>query len=217
MISVVPRSRWEMMIERTVSSVTTPPALRITCASPSVRPRIPYGFTRASMHVTTATPLPGGIGRSPLSNVSANRSALARSSSVTLIEPPFGQRSSAEYDERRDRRTAQNMINKIGIQGGTRGCGVARRSGVKPMLPAAGERAWDRQCARGHGRREVKPRQRHQAVQREPWSAAPLWRCCSTADLSARTASRGDDPKVDVECAPADPGKRHHSTPPPEG
>jgi hypothetical protein len=39
-ISRVPSSRWLIASERISSSVTTPPALRITCASPSCRPRI---------------------------------------------------------------------------------------------------------------------------------------------------------------------------------
>ena len=38
MISLVPSSRWLMASERISSSVTTPPALRMTCASPSPRP-----------------------------------------------------------------------------------------------------------------------------------------------------------------------------------
>jgi hypothetical protein len=49
----------------------TPPALRITCASPSLRPSSPFGFSRASMHATIATPRPGGRGRSPLSKSAA--------------------------------------------------------------------------------------------------------------------------------------------------
>jgi len=39
MISVVPSRRWLMVNDRISSSVTTPPALRMTCASPSFRPR----------------------------------------------------------------------------------------------------------------------------------------------------------------------------------
>ena len=71
MISSVPSSRCEMARERIASSVTTPPALRITWASPSCRPRAPYGLSRASMQASTATFLPGGIGRSPLSKDAA--------------------------------------------------------------------------------------------------------------------------------------------------
>ena len=40
MISVVPSSRWLIASDRISSSVTTPPALRMTCASPSFRPRM---------------------------------------------------------------------------------------------------------------------------------------------------------------------------------
>ncbi|CKS47040.1 Uncharacterised protein [Mycobacterium tuberculosis] len=38
MISRVPSSRWLMASERITSSVTTHPALRMTCASPSLMP-----------------------------------------------------------------------------------------------------------------------------------------------------------------------------------
>ena len=65
MISRVPSSRWLMVSDRISSSVTTPPALRMTCASPSLRPRMPYTLSRASMQATTATPLAGGSGSSP--------------------------------------------------------------------------------------------------------------------------------------------------------
>jgi hypothetical protein len=55
----------EMVSERITSSVITPPALRITCASPSSRSSIRYTSTRASMQVTTARRFRGlgGIGR----------------------------------------------------------------------------------------------------------------------------------------------------------
>src|SRR6266516_825005 len=88
MISSVPSSRCEMESDRISSSVTTPPALRMTWASPSLSPRSPYGFNRASMQATTATRFPGGSGRSPRSKSAAYRSAFRRSSSVTLIVPP---------------------------------------------------------------------------------------------------------------------------------
>ena len=71
MISSVPSRRCEIASERISSSVMTPPALRITCASPSSSPSRPYGFRRASMQATTATLRPGGSGRSPLSKFSA--------------------------------------------------------------------------------------------------------------------------------------------------
>ena len=54
-ISSVPRSRWLMTSERMASSLATPPALRMTCASPSSRPSTLAGSSRASMHASTAT------------------------------------------------------------------------------------------------------------------------------------------------------------------
>ena len=65
MISLVPSSRWLMASDRISSSVTTPPAFRITWASPSFSPRMPYTFSRASMQATTATPADGGSGSWP--------------------------------------------------------------------------------------------------------------------------------------------------------
>ena len=85
MISVVPSRRWEIASERISSSVTTPPALRITCASPSSSPSTRVGMRRASMQATTATPLAGGSGRSPLSKPAAYSSALRSRSSVVLM------------------------------------------------------------------------------------------------------------------------------------
>ena len=41
MISFVPSSRWEMVRDRMTLFVTTPPALRITCQSPSESPSTP--------------------------------------------------------------------------------------------------------------------------------------------------------------------------------
>jgi hypothetical protein len=55
MISVVPSSRCEMASDRMTSSLMTPPALRMTWASPEASPRIACGSRRASMHATTAT------------------------------------------------------------------------------------------------------------------------------------------------------------------
>src|SRR3954468_15675311 len=55
MISSVPRRFWEMARLRRASSETTPPALRITWASPSSRPSTFAGSSRASMHATTAS------------------------------------------------------------------------------------------------------------------------------------------------------------------
>src|SRR5829696_8114864 len=48
-----------MASERTSASVTTPPALRITCTSPCSKPRMRAGASRASMQATTATLLAG--------------------------------------------------------------------------------------------------------------------------------------------------------------
>ncbi len=70
-ISLVPSRRWEIASERISSSVTTPPALRMTCASPIWRPSRAWTSRRASMQATTATFFAGGSGRSPLSKRSA--------------------------------------------------------------------------------------------------------------------------------------------------
>src|SRR5215211_6189889 len=85
MISSVPTRRWEMTRERISSSVITPPALRMMCASPSCSPSMTNGLKRASMHVTTATRFAGGIGRSPLSKVLAYSSLFLNNSSIVLI------------------------------------------------------------------------------------------------------------------------------------
>src|SRR5919197_1914367 len=94
MICSVPSRCWEIAKERISSSVITPPALRITCASPIESPRIGYGFSRASMQATIATFLAGGSGRSPLSKASAKAALFFRNSSMALISPPFGNGSS---------------------------------------------------------------------------------------------------------------------------
>ena len=86
--SCVP-SRWcEITSERSVSSLTSPPALRITCASPSSRPSAFAGSIRASMHVTTANRRPGGMGRSPFVNPSAYCSLAFVTSSTTDMRTP---------------------------------------------------------------------------------------------------------------------------------
>jgi hypothetical protein len=66
MISRVPSSRWDIVNERMTSSVTTPPAFLMTCASPSTRLRSAPVSSRASMHTTAASFLAGGIGSDPL-------------------------------------------------------------------------------------------------------------------------------------------------------
>src|SRR5690606_20837759 len=77
----------EITSERITSSVTTPPALRITCASPSTRPSSTPVSSRASMHATTAMCRAGGIGRWPLSKRSAYFALCARKSSIAVIPP----------------------------------------------------------------------------------------------------------------------------------
>src|SRR2546422_6263925 len=77
-----------MARERIASSVTTPPALRNTCASPSCRPRILWTSSRASMQATTASFFAGGSGRSPFLNEWAYESLLRTRSSVTLMAMP---------------------------------------------------------------------------------------------------------------------------------
>jgi hypothetical protein len=71
MISRVSSLRCEIASERITSSVTTPPALRMMCASPFSRPRMAKISIRESMQVTTATCLRGGVGSPPLSKRSA--------------------------------------------------------------------------------------------------------------------------------------------------
>ena len=62
MTSSVPSLRWEIASARITFSVTTPPALRSTCASPSSSPRNACGSTRASMQVSTMSLRAGGTG-----------------------------------------------------------------------------------------------------------------------------------------------------------
>ena len=54
-ISSVPSRCWLIDRERIVSSVTRPPALRMTCASPGASPSAAKTSTRESMQATTAT------------------------------------------------------------------------------------------------------------------------------------------------------------------
>ena len=65
MIAWVPSRWWEMIRDRTASSVAMPPAFRMMCASPVFRPRIGSTVSRASMQTRIAIFLRGGIGRSP--------------------------------------------------------------------------------------------------------------------------------------------------------
>src|SRR5437660_427156 len=93
--SRVPSSRCEITSERSASRAL-PPALRMRCASPSCRPKNRDGSRRASMHVTTATPRAGVIGRSPLANRSAYAALLCTRSSMADI----GQRSCSRFAAR---------------------------------------------------------------------------------------------------------------------
>ncbi len=61
---MVPSSRWLMASERITSLATTYPALRMTCAPPSLMPSMQTSG-RASMHATIAM-FAGGIGSGPL-------------------------------------------------------------------------------------------------------------------------------------------------------
>src|ERR1700683_986489 len=94
-ISLVPSRRCEMVRDRMTSSVTTPPALRMTWASPSASPSTPYGFSRASMQATTAACDAGGSGRSALSKLAAYRPELVTKVSVLLMLPPLNKTDQA--------------------------------------------------------------------------------------------------------------------------
>src|SRR4051812_13459514 len=119
MISSVPSLCWEIASERIVSSVTTPPALRITWASPSCRPRTFVGMSRASMQATTASLRPGGIGRSAWSKLDAYCSALRRTSSVVVIwrsPSKVGERDSMETrSDKTGLRSARGVVLRVDL------------------------------------------------------------------------------------------------------
>ena len=69
--SVVPSMRCEISSDRTMSSVTMPPALRMMWASPMWRPRSAKRSRRASMQATTAIRRTGAAERSSGSKCSA--------------------------------------------------------------------------------------------------------------------------------------------------
>src|SRR6185295_3651564 len=82
--SFVPSSLYEITSERIASSLARPPALRITCASPSLRPAYLAGSSRASMQVRIAKPRAGGRASSLFSpNDAAYFSLADRTSSRT--------------------------------------------------------------------------------------------------------------------------------------
>src|SRR5262245_50771391 len=58
--SRVPSSLYEITSDRIASSLARPPALRMTCASPSLSPANFAGSRRASMHVRIAKRRAGG-------------------------------------------------------------------------------------------------------------------------------------------------------------
>src|ERR1700732_2460076 len=67
------------------SSLARPPALRITCASPSAKPANFAGSNRASIHVRIANRLAGGIASLPFSVNSALYFAFDSSTSVSIL------------------------------------------------------------------------------------------------------------------------------------
>src|ERR1035437_737169 len=78
-----------MVRDRMTSSVTTPPALRMMCASPSESPSTPYGLRRASMQATTAAFDAGGSGRSPLSKLAGERpGVVTKGSGLLTVSSP---------------------------------------------------------------------------------------------------------------------------------
>src|SRR5260221_2877490 len=84
--SFVPSSLEEITSERIASSLARPPALRITCASPSDRPAYFDGCRRASMQVRIANRRAGGSASLPFSpKPAAYFSFAARTSFRTLL------------------------------------------------------------------------------------------------------------------------------------
>src|ERR1700747_1900953 len=83
--SFVPKSLYEMTRERIASSLARPPALRITCTSPSASPANFAGSRRASIQVKMANWRAGGIASFDFSpNVSAYDLFAFRASSRIL-------------------------------------------------------------------------------------------------------------------------------------
>src|SRR4051812_3608457 len=82
--SSVPSTRWEMLSDRIASSVASPPALRMMCASPRSIPSIGKRSIRVSMHDRTAT-LRRGRGSPP---GTARSAALA--AATASISSAFG-------------------------------------------------------------------------------------------------------------------------------
>ena len=76
-----------MVSDRIVSSVMTPPALRMTCASPMSRPSSPNSGIRESMHATTATSRAGRTGLLP-GNRCAHSSFASSILSISAMRTP---------------------------------------------------------------------------------------------------------------------------------
>jgi hypothetical protein len=95
--SRVPSSRCETTSDRITSSVTAPPALRITCASPGRSPSAANTSMHASMQVTMATPRVGVPCWLPGYALAANLWLLCTSCSMRH-DPPVAGRSPADWD-----------------------------------------------------------------------------------------------------------------------
>src|SRR6266850_4468697 len=87
--SFVASSLYEITSERITSSLARPPALRITWASPSVRPAYFAGSRRASIQVRIAKWRLGGSGRLPLSPKFGAYLAFAASTSSRILVIAF--------------------------------------------------------------------------------------------------------------------------------
>ena len=84
--SRVPSSLYEITSDRIASSLARPPALRMTCASPSARPAYCAGSSRASMHVRMAKCRAGGKANVPfLPKFPVYARLAANTSSKTLL------------------------------------------------------------------------------------------------------------------------------------
>src|SRR6478609_6184571 len=97
-ISRVPSARCDTQRERITSSVITPPALRITWASPCCSPRMPKIAMRESMQATIASWRRGATSRSWSSKASAYAAFRASSSSAfgSKVEDAVGGVSMSE-------------------------------------------------------------------------------------------------------------------------
>jgi hypothetical protein len=92
MISVVPSSCWLMARDRISSSVTTPPALRMMCASPSFRPGIRDGCSlpsspRPGIQILASPYEPVCIILIPRLSVAVIAEAVTRSGKTNIADP----------------------------------------------------------------------------------------------------------------------------------